>query len=311
MSVTRSGAARAATAGIVDVLRAPGLVLAVLLLTIVSAIPFALSVQSDVLEALAMQPGSTSVGGSDVDPEWWMEFRRHASGLAATFTPAILGFAAPLDSISALLDGSPRPLALALPVAVSALLWVFLWGGVIHRFASGDRSVRGFIAAGVRHFLPLLIITLIAAAVSALLYFTVHAALFGPLYGAVTSGLQSERSAFAVRIVFYVIFGAVLALVNATMAFARIEVVANGRGNAMAALTAAWSMVRGRIGSVAALYAIFIVLLAVAMTAYGIGELYGGSRVGGWRAIVIGQAFIALRLALRLSMAAAQVRFVR
>jgi len=62
---------------------------------------------------------------------------------------------------------------------------------------------------------------------------------------------------------------------------------------------------------VSAQYLLFIVLLAVAMAAYGVGELYGGSRVGGWRAVAIGQAFIALRLALRLSLVAAQVRLTR
>ena len=311
MTGARVGAARAAAGGIGDVVRAPGVLLAVLVLTILSAIPFAFVVESAVLDSLALQPGSTSTGGSDVDPEWWLEFRRHASGLAATFTPAILGFAAPLDSVSALLDGTRRPLALALPVGVSALLWAFLWAGLIHRFASGDRSARGFIAAGGRHFAPLLTVTLIAGTVSLVLYGTVHALLFGPLYSAVTSGVESEPAAFAVRIVLYVIFGALLVIANAVMSFARIEVVANGRVNALAAVGAAWTFVRSHLGSVSAQYLLFIVLLAVAMAAYGVGELYGGSRVGGWRAVAIGQAFIALRLALRLSLVAAQVRLTR
>lgn len=311
MSAPNPGAVRAAAGGIVDAIRAPGLVLAVLLLTVLSAIPFAFVVESAVLDSLALQPGSTAVGGSEVDPEWWSEFSRHASGLAATFTPAILGFAAPLDSVSGLLDGTRRPLALAAPVALSALLWVFLWGGVIHRFASGDRTGRGFIAAGARHFVPLLAITMVAAAISAVLYLTLHALLFGPVYGAAAARLPSEASAFAVRAGLYLVFGATLVLANAVVSFARIEVVAGGRTSVSSALGAAWAFVRSRAGAVFSIYAIVIVLLAAAMIAYGAAELYGGSRVGGWRAVVIGQAFIALRLALRLALAAAQVRLAR
>ena len=41
--------------------------------------------------------------------------------------------------------------------------------------------------------------------------------------------------------------------------------------------------------------------LFVAVTiAYGTLEIYGGSQVGGWRAIAIGQAYIVMRLAIRL-----------
>ena len=49
--------------------------------------------------------------------------------------------------------------------------------------------------------------------------------------------------------------------------------------------------------------------LFVAVTiAYGTLEIYGGSQVGGWRAIAIGQAYIVVRLAIRLTSAAAGLR---
>lgn len=69
------------------------------------------------------------------------------------------------------------------------------------------------------------------------------------------------------------------------------------------------AFVRSRAASIAGLYLVFVMLMMIALALYATGELYGGSRVGGWRAVAIGQAFIGLRLALRLSLAAAQVRF--
>ncbi len=308
MSTPAPGAARAAGYGMFAIVRSPGLLIGVLLLTIVSVIPFALTVQSEVLESLAMHPGAANVGGSEVDPEWWLEFRRHATGMAATFTPAVLGFAAPLDSFSALLDGSRRPLALIGPVVVSALLWAFIWGGAINRFARDERSLRAFVAAGARHFTPLALITVIAAVVSLLLYVTIHPLLLGFLYDAIAPHVSSEPVAFLVRVLLYVMFGAVLVLANALFAFARIEIVANGAGSLTAAIAHSWRFIRSHARPTAALYLLFILLLIAASAAYGVGELYGGSRVGGWRAVVIGQAFIGLRLALRLALSAAQVR---
>ncbi len=121
MTGTALSATRAAMQGLGLAVRAPGLLLAVVAVTVLTAIPFAVVVDSDVMASLAAQPPPSAIGGWEIDAEWWLEFRRHATGLAATFTPAILGFAAPLDSVSALLDGKRPPAALLLPIVVSAL----------------------------------------------------------------------------------------------------------------------------------------------------------------------------------------------
>ena len=57
-----------------------------------------------------------------------------------------------------------------------------------------------------------------------------------------------------------------------------------------------------------ALFLIGAAILGVLFVSYGIGEAYGGSRVGGWRGVAIGQLFIVARLALRLIGIAAGVR---
>lgn len=307
MSRATPGAARAAIQGLWLALRAPGLLLTVILVTAISAVPFALMIERPVMDSLAVQPPVSTLSPSEVDPEWWQEFRRHAGGLAATFTPAILGFAAPLESVSALLDGTGRPMALAAPIGVSALIWAFLWGGILHRFASGVTSPRVFMTAAMRHFSRMLVITAIAAAVSVVLYFTVHALLLDVIYDAIAQRVTSERDAFLVRVILYALFGVVLMIANAVFSFARVYVVA-GERSVMAAVTRGWVFVRAHLPSVTALYVMFFVLFVAAMIAYGTAELLGGARIGGWRAVVVGQAFIAFRLGLRLAFSASQVR---
>ena len=306
-----TSAPRAAVQGLMLALGAPGLLAAIAIVTVLAAVPFVFVIEPPVLNSLALQPEGRYVGSSDIDPEWWLEFRRHATGLAATFTPAILGFAAPLDNVSALLDGTRRPLALAVPIGVAALVWAFLWGGVINRFARRDASARAFMAAGRQHFRSLAAITALAAAVSVILYLTLHPLLLGVAYDALVASVSTERDAFLIRVALYVVFGSVLAIANAVFAFARIHVVAGGERSVPNAIAQGWSFVRGHLVSVASLYVIFLLLFAIAMIIYGFAELIGASRIGGWRAIVVGQAFIVFRLGLRLALVASQVRLSR
>jgi hypothetical protein len=301
-------ATRAAIQGLGLAARAPGLLLSLLAVTVIATIPFAVVVDSAVMKSLAAEPPPSAIGGSEVDPEWWLEFRRHAGGLAATFTPAVLGFAAPLDSISALLDGRRPPAALVAPIAVSALIWAFLWGGIVNRFARGETSARAFFSAGRRYYGRMLAITLIAAVAAVLLYTSLHGLLFGVVYDAVAGSMPSERDAFGARVVLYVAFGAVLALLNAVFAFARIHVVRADEESVTAATSRAWAFVRAQLASVTALSVMFIAILAAVMIGYGALELTGGARVGGWRAVAIGQAFVLVRLGLRLAFSASQVR---
>ena len=84
-----------------------------------------------------------------------MEFRAHARGLAATFTPAVIGFAATLDGLSGVLDGRGLPVAILGPFVLSVVAWAFLWGGVLQRFQQRRSiGVAGFLRAGRAHALP-------------------------------------------------------------------------------------------------------------------------------------------------------------
>src|SRR5436305_777103 len=71
--------------------------------------------------------------------EWMQEFAGQATGLATTFRPTIVGFAAVLDNLSAYVDNVQRPSAVAAASGVYVLAWIFVSGGIISRYAHDNR----------------------------------------------------------------------------------------------------------------------------------------------------------------------------
>lgn len=300
--------ARALGLGLVDVIRSPLLLAGVALITLVMTLPFAAVLQSRLQQSLSVQP-QISLDDTEIDPEWWMEFREHASGLEATFTPAILGFAATLDGISNVLDGRHVPAALLAPLALSIVAWAFMWGGVLERFRSGRGiGAGGFVRAGAARFVSFTVIALVAAAVNLLLFFTVHRVLFGPVHRALVGMTSTERDAALVRTVLYLIFFALIALVSVIADYARVAAVTGRAGSIASMIGGSIKFVRGQFAAVAALFVMTGAIFVAITIAYGVLEIYGGSQVGGWRAIAIGQAYVFVRLAIRLTFAASELR---
>jgi hypothetical protein len=306
-----SDALRAWVVGLRTVLLSPLLVVGVTLATVASVVPFGLVLGTRLQTALAQQQ-PVSAGAVDIDPEWWMEYRAHATGLEATFAPTIIGFAAPLDNLSALIDASPRPWALAVPVAFSTIVWAFLWGGILHRFSQGRRLPLGEFWQPAKQNAPrLLLISVAAIPVYAVLYLAVHPLLFGALYNWLAGLASSERDAFFWRLVLYAIFGALLMAVALVVDYARIAAVTMQSRSVTGAISAGSQFVRQHRSAVVVLYLTTGFLFAAMLTAYGSAEIYGGSRLGGWRAVAIGQLYIVGRLFLRLVLAASEVQLWR
>ena len=302
-------AASSFVGGVWAVCLAPALVGGVLLVTLASALPFGVVLGSRLQAGLANEP-LLPAHADEIDPEWWAEFRAQATGLEATFTPTVIGFAAPLDNLSALLDGERRPLALAGPVVVAGLCWAFLWGGILHRFRGGRRlPLREFLAACLLHLPRFALISLAAALLYPVLYATVHAWMFGPLYGWLSSAAASERDAFLWRVALYAAFGTLLATVSLVADYARVSVVAAEAPSSLGALQAGARFVRGHAAGVVTLYLLTGALFGVLLVAYGYAESVGGSRLAGWRGVLAGQVYIIARLSLRLVLAASEVRF--
>lgn len=300
---------RAWMRGIGQVVRAPLLVVLVTAVTFASAVPFGAVVQTGLQDAVAVQPPA-DLGSREIDLDWWHEFSAQAEGLAATFTPVVIGFAAPLDTLSGLLDGTTPPLILAAPIGVAAIAWAWIWGAALRRFHQPDTSVADAIRGGLALWPRFIVIALAAAALQWLLYATVHRALFGMVYGALTGG-TTEATAFAIRAGLYVVFGVTIAFVSVMADYARVlHVVERPRG--IGELFVETFRFLGRHpAAVAGLYLLTGLLFLAVTAGYGAVDFYGGARVGGWRGIALGQAYITGRLTVRLVFGASELHLVK
>src|SRR5688572_6436436 len=292
--------------GVLDVIRSPWLIAGAAIMTIVAAAPFALIVGDRLQEALANQP-PIALGSGEIDADWWSEFRAHAEGLAATFTPTVIGFAAPLDNLSAILDGTRRPPVLIAPVVTAAIVWAWFWGVVLTRLHARG-SYRHALAAGFRHLPRFVVISAAVAALQLVLYLTVHPLLFTVIAERVIASGFSEPVAFAVRVVFYGVFATLIATVSLAADYTRIIQLADPPASVRVLLGQGAGFVARHFAAVIGLCALTGLLLAILLTGYGVIDIYGGSRVGGWRGVALAQLYIIARLIIRLTNAAAELR---
>jgi hypothetical protein len=293
--------------GLSRVRRAPALLAGVFILTLVTAMPLAVAMRG----AIAAHLGRSLAAGAAADGvnyDWWQEFMSQASGLDATLTPAVIGFAATLDSLSSAADarGAATPIAAALGVYL--LAWLFLAGGILDRLAR-QRPTRahGFFAACGVFFWRFLRLGVIAGALYWVLFTYVHRWLLDDAYERLILDVSAERVAFFWRFSLYAVFGAALVAVNIVMDYAKIRLVVEDRRSAVGALSAALGFLARHPGRALGVYALnsgmFLVLLAVwAIVDPGAG----GAGAGMWLAFAATQAYLLSRLALKLQFMASQ-----
>ena len=293
--------------GLARVRRAPVLLLGACALTLLIALPLSIALRG-MLEKFFGASLAADAALSGANPEWWQEFTNGASGLGATFVPTIIGFAAVLDNISDLLDNVPLASTIAGATAAWVLLWSFLTGGVIDRLAR-DRPTRsdGFFGACGMHVWRLLRLGILALLAYAVLFGVIHTQIFDGAYELLTEGTTSETTAALLRAGGYLLFGAMLLIVNVIFDYARIRIVVEDRRSAIAALGAAVRFVRHHTGRVCLLYALnagaFLILVALyALLNPGV-PAHGPAL---WGALLLGQAFIVARHFLKLSFYASE-----
>jgi hypothetical protein len=297
----RMRATAALTAGIGLVNRAPVVLVCVFCVSFLAALPFSLMMR----EALATHLGNSMAAeqaAQGVNVAWWNEFLRQAGPLGRTFQTTIIGFAAALDNLSTLADGGSRPAPILWIGALYIVLWMFLSGGILDRYARGrpTGAYEFFAACGV-YFTRFLRLAPFVALTYYLLFAVVHPAMFGSLYEALVRDVTQERTAFFIRLALYLTFGALLAAANAVFDYAKVRAVVEDRRSMIGAIAAAARFVRRNAGAVAPLYllntALFVgVLLVYALAAPGSGS----STLAVWLGIAVGQIYLAARLWARL-----------
>ena len=115
--------------------------------------------------------------------EWMQEFAGHGTGLASTVRPTVVGFAAVLDNLSAFLDNVSRPVVVIGAAATYIVVWLFLAGGIIDRYAR-DRGTgaHGFFSASGGFFFRFVRLAVVMAVVYGLLFGSLHPWMFDRVF---------------------------------------------------------------------------------------------------------------------------------
>jgi hypothetical protein len=271
-------------------------------LTLLVSIPLALAMRSLLAQHLGASLAADTAA-SGVNYDWMQEFGEQASGLGTTFKPTIIGFGAVLDNLSAFLDGTPRPVAIAGAAAVYIVLWIFVAGGIIDRYAR-DRPSRafGFFAGAGGLFFRFLRLAAVQAIVYALLFGALHSWLFDALYPRLTREMTVERTAFAVRVSLYLVFGVAVAAGTMLFDYAKVRAVVEDRRSMLGAIGAAASFIRRNAGAAILLFLLNFGVFVTTLAAYAV-VAPGAGRAGimMWLGLGVGQVYVLARLWIKLT----------
>ncbi len=286
--------------GIRRVASAPALLAGVWAATMLVSFPLTLAIRADIVRQLGSSlDAEAAARGMAYD--WLQAFARRTDGAGSTLTPSIVGFAGTLDNLSALADGVRRPASIASAVAIYAILWLFFSGGVIERYARRPEAHRRpFLSACGAYFPRFVRLGILMAVVYALLFGALQPWMFHRVYPKL-AGAAADRNAFAVRISLYAIFGLLVAAANIVFDYAKVRTVVENRRSMTVGVAAAFRFVRTHPGAAIGVYGLDVLMFAGMLVLYAaIAPGSGGTGATVWLAVLIGQAYIAGRLAVRM-----------
>jgi hypothetical protein len=287
--------------GIRRVNQAPVVLAGMFTVTLLVALPLSLALRGMIAAHLGTSLAADKAA-SGANYDWWQEFSAQATGLATTFTPSIIGFGAVLDNLSAFADNLPLATTIAGATAAWLVIWSFLSGGVLDRYAR-NRPTRahGFFAACGVHFWRFLRLGVLASLLYALMFAFVHEWIFEGALPKLTRDMNVERTAFSVRLAGYAVFGLLLVLVNIVMDYARVRIVVEDRRSAVGALIAGARFVRRHAGSALALYLLNVLAFLAVVGMYAVAAPGApGPGIHAWIVLLIGELYVLGRHYLKL-----------
>jgi len=301
---------------------APRLLLGLWLINLAFALPAALAL-GQILEA-ALEPSLFEEGmARGFDADWYADFevalRGEEGTLASTFTPSVVGAGPIWDNLEAWWSGRLFTESPALLVGIGglyALLWTFLYGGILARLGDPEapRGFVPFLAASGRTFGRFVLLALASGALYALVY-----ALARGYYGwleEATRDVTRERTVLAAVLAGAVVTVLLMHGVRMLFDYARIAIVLGDRGQdpgeRLLPHRALWRALRFilrhplRTGGVYACYGI-LSLAVLALYAW----LAPGAGQASWLTVILAfllsQLYLTARLALRLGLLGAEV----
>jgi hypothetical protein len=281
--------------------RAPAILAGVWLMTLALSLPLALALRGMLAQHLGGSLAADTAA-SGVNGDWMQEFSDQATGLGVTFKPTVIGFGAVLDNLSAFIDDTSRPIVIVGAAGAYLVIWLFLAGGIIDRYAR-DRPTRaaGFFAASGVFFFRFLRLGAVMWIVYGFLFGYMHPWLFGDLYPRMTHDVTVERTAFFARLALYIVFGAVLAACNLIFDYAKVRAVVEDRRSMIGAIAAALRFVEQHYAGAVGLYLADVGLFAAVVAMYGLlAPGAGGAGLSMWLALIVGQIYVAARLWVKL-----------
>jgi len=247
------------------------------------------------------------------DTGWHSELEDAARGIESTFDPSVVGVGAFLDNLEAwwtgrLLRGgaSGFPGLVAVGV-IFALLWAFLLGGILQRFArpegfEGQVFSQVFFGNCGRFFFRFVRL----AFFSGLVYLAIYAlgrAYFHALQDW-TRDVTSERTVLVWVLVGAAGVVALLMLVRLLFDLTKVMVMLEDRHGVLLTLGSAVQVFAGRPLPFVVLYAAVALLWLLALVLYALVAPTAGP--AGWLGVILafllGQVLLAVRIGLRLSL---------
>jgi hypothetical protein len=273
--------------------------LANLAFALVLAVPLAVQLEGDLAH---LESSRAMMYGFDYD--WWSAWSEKQEGPSSALSPDILGvgsfFRDPTDA--------PHPVILGVG-ALYLLLQVFLTGGLLGVFRSpqGGWTVRGFVHGSGFYFGRLLRVSLLAlAAAGAVFALNVP---FARWADGLAREAVSERTALALDLGRHALLVLLLVLVHMVSSHAKVRVVREERLSAALAFLSSLGFCARHFLAALGQYVV-VLALGVALLAL-FGTLDARLVVIGWKsqllAILLFQAVVAARIALRLGLLASQL----
>ena len=287
--------------GIRRVNGARAVLLGVWVVTVLVSLPLTAAMRGMLVDHLGSSLAADSAA-SGVNYTWMQEFTAQASGVGVTFGPAVLGFGAVVDNLSAFIDNKSQPIVIIGAASAYIALWIFLAGGIIDRFAR-DRVTRahGFFAASGVFFYRFLRLGVLMALAYGVLFRDLHPGLFDDLYPRLTHDVTVERTAFLVRLALYAGFGAALGACNLLFDYAKVRAVVEDRRSMLGATAAGARFIARHWPAAAGLYLVDVALFAAVLGLYAaVAPGTGDAGWSMWLAFLIGQLYVLGRLWVKL-----------
>jgi hypothetical protein len=295
--------------GLRRVRRAPAILFGIWAVTSLVALGPAAALHRAILNDLGSSMAAASAAAG-VNSTWWGEFIARRPAFAETFQPYIIGFASVLANLSMFVSAAPPGPMFAATGLTYALIWVFLLGGILDRYARQRRlGAHGFFAASGVFFFRFLRLAAVAAVAWTFLFGVLHGWLFDSLYGWVTRDVTVERTAFAWYAALTVVFVLVAAAVMAVFDYAKVRAVVEDRRSMLGALAAAVRFVRRHAAAAAGVFVLNALLFGVALAAFALlaRGAAGGDGLTVAIGLVIAEAYVLARVYVKLSFYASAV----